>query len=219
MAGYREGGDSVEQREGVIKFRLDFQERQCITREMTAELNGWRHVLHRLGLIGQEPDRYKGLGFGNISCRTSDVAGSFLISGTQTGKAPFLSFSEYALVTECDPLANSIRAVGLIQPSSEALTHGQLYLLDTAIGSVVHAHSPEIWRRAEAMGLPCTPPDVAYGTAEMAREVGKLFSATPVWGYQLFVMGGHEDGVVSFGRNLQDACGVMIATLASAVAG
>jgi len=209
----------MEQREGVVKFSIDFQETLCLTPGMTAELNGWRHILHRLGLIGQEPGRYQGLGFGNISCRMEVPAGSFLISGTQTGKAPYLSCSQYALVTACDPPANSIRAIGLTRPSSEALTHGQLYLLDTAIGSVVHAHSPEIWSRAEAMGLPCTPGAVAYGTAEMARAVEELFSLRTVREHRLFVMGGHEDGVVSFGRNLREACEVMIAALAAAVAG
>ncbi|SHO49052.1 class II aldolase/adducin family protein [Desulfopila aestuarii] len=209
----------MEQREGVVKFRLDFHQKRCITKEMTAELNGWRHVLHRLGLIGQEPERYQGLGFGNISCRTSDARSSFLISGTQTGKSPFLSCSEYALVTQCDPLTNSVSSMGLTKPSSEALTHGQLYLLDVTIGSVVHAHSPEIWNQAEAMGLPRTPRDVAYGTVEMALAVDELFSLKSVRNCRLFVMDGHQDGVVSFGSNIEEACGTMIAALASAVAG
>jgi len=208
----------MEQREGVIKFRLDFHEKSCITQEFAMEMNGWRHVLHRLGLIGQEPDRYNGLGFGNISRRFQESVGSFIISGTQTGKPPFLSPSEFALVTGCDPRTNVIHAAGLTRPSSEALTHGQLYHLDTAIGSVVHAHSPEIWNRAEALSLPSTPSDVAYGTVAMARAVEELFSGDSVWDHRLFVMGGHEDGVVSFGRNLDEACGVMIAALALAVA-
>lgn len=150
--------------EGVIKFRLDFRHGECLTPEMTAELNGWRHVLHRLGLIGQDPGRYQGLGFGNISCRSSESPDSFIISGTQTGSAPFLSFREYALVTGCDSLQNAVSAVGVVRPSSEALTHGQLYRLDSAISSVVHAHSPEIWRSAEQLQLPRTAPHIAYGT-------------------------------------------------------
>lgn len=207
----------MQNHEGVIKFRLDFREEECVTTAMTGELNGWRHVLHRLGLIGEDPGRYLGLAFGNISCRCSTPAGSFLISGTQTGKAPFLTSSDYALVTDCDPSSNAISARGLTRPSSEAMTHGQLYLLDETIGGVVHAHSPEIWTRAEDLRLPLTPRDAAYGTMEMAQAVEQLVLAGVVREQRLFVMGGHEDGVVSFGRDLAEACGVMIVAFARAV--
>jgi len=204
-------------REGVIRFNLDFQQRLFSAPALTRALTGWRHVLHRLGLIGCDPYRYQGYGFGNLSCRYPDRPDSFIITGSQTGEAPFLADADYALVTGCDPLNNTIRAEGLIKPSSEALTHGQLYRLDLDIGCVVHAHSPEIWRRAEALRLPVTDPDAAYGTPEMAREVERLFGLPEVRSRRIFAMGGHEDGVVAFGRDPEAACGVVIAALAGAV--
>lgn len=207
----------MAKREGVSKFSLDFREEPCLTAEMTDSLTGWRHVLHRLGLIGQEPGRYQGYGFGNISRRWGDPPGSFIISGTQTGGAPFLLPGDYALVTACEPLTNSVSAVGTTRPSSEALTHGQLYRLDEEIGSVVHVHSPEIWRKAETLQLPVTRSEVEYGTPEMALEVERLFCTAEVRRQRIFAMGGHEDGVVGFGRDLTEACTVVIAAFVRAV--
>lgn len=204
-------------REGVIKFRLNYTKASCLKPEMISGINGWRHILHRLQLIGQDPDRYLGYGFGNISIRSNAAPDSFIISGTQTGHLPFLRASEYALVTDCEPMTNSITARGESRPSSEALTHGQLYQLERDICCVVHAHSPEIWQRAEQLQLPVTRDDVAYGTPEMAQEVERLFRKCPVPRQKIFAMGGHEDGVVSFGRDVRTACEVMIATLARAV--
>jgi ribulose-5-phosphate 4-epimerase/fuculose-1-phosphate aldolase len=203
--------------EGVIKFTLHSTDEPAVEASMITELNGWRHILHRLQLIGQIPERYMGFGFGNISKRSVDQPSSFIVSGTQTGQPPHLTADQYALVTDCEPLFNTITAKGAIKPSSEALTHGQLYQLDANIQCVVHAHSPEIWQAAEQLQLDLTSRDVAYGTAEMALEVERLFQTTAVRTNKIFVMGGHEDGVVSFGRDCAEACTVMISTLASAV--
>jgi len=205
-------------REGVIRFSLDFQHRLFSAPGLTRALTGWRHVLYRLGLIGCDPLRYQGYGFGNISCRYPQRPGSFIITGSQTGEAPFLADTDYALVTGCDPLRNAIRGEGLIKPSSEALTHGQLYLLDETIGSVVHVHCPEIWRQVEELQLPVTAMEAAYGTPEMAREVERIFALPEVASRRIFVMGGHEDGVVGFGRDLEEACTAVIVALARAVA-
>ena len=204
-------------REGVIKFTLDFTAESCLEPDMITGINGWRHILHRLQLIGQDPARYMGYGFGNISMRSALRPGSFLISGTQTGKFPFLKPSEYALVTDCDPMMNHISARGEIRPSSEAMTHGQLYGLDASIQCVVHAHSPEIWQQAEELRLPLARRTIAYGTPEMALEVARLFRETSVRERKIFAMAGHEDGVVSFGRGFNEACTIMIDALAHAV--
>ena len=206
----------METREGVIKFRLDFTKESCLGEEAVAGITGWRHVLHRLQLIGRSPGRYLGYGFGNISVRAAASPGAFIISGTQTGDTPYLHAPDYALVTSCDPMTNSVSARGECRPSSEALTHGQLYQLDRDVGSVVHVHCPEIWRQAERLGLPLTGGDAAYGTPEMAREVEKLFGTPAAYEKKIFVLAGHEDGVVSFGGNVAEACTVMIAAFAAA---
>jgi ribulose-5-phosphate 4-epimerase/fuculose-1-phosphate aldolase len=203
--------------EGVIKFTLNSTDEPAVEASMIVELDAWRHVLHRLQLIGQDPERYMGFGFGNISMRSADQPGSFIVSGTQTGLAPYLTADQYALVTDCEPLFNTISAKGAIKPSSEALTHGQLYQLDANIQCVVHAHSPDIWQATEQLQLDLTSRDVAYGTAEMALEVERLFTTSDVRNNKIFAMGGHEDGVVSFGKDCAEACTIMISTLARAV--
>lgn len=203
--------------EGVIKFNLTYHQQPCITPEMTAELTSWRYILHRLQLIGQDRARYMGYGFGNLSRRCGDDPGSFIITGTQTGAEPVLAHTHYSKVTACDPFDNSITASGMSKPSSEALTHGQLYQLDEGIQSVVHVHSPEIWARWEQLGLPVTSEEVGYGTVGMALEVKRIFSESSPKKGTCFIMGGHEDGVVSFGTSIRQACETMIAVLARAV--
>lgn len=207
----------MAEREGVSKFVLEFEEQDCLTATLTAELDGWRHVLHRLGLIGRHQNRYHGLGYGNISCRHGRSGSAFIISGTQTGHKPFLRPADYALITGCDLIGNRIQATGLTRPSSEALTHGQLYRHDPAIGAVVHGHCPEIWHNAERLDLPATPRAIPYGTAAMAEAVQLLLASGAVTTTRVLVMGGHEDGVVSIGRDLREACMAMIAALAAAL--
>lgn len=205
--------------EGVSKFTLQFVEQECIDDAMIREVEAWRQILWRLGLIGRSPERYDGAGYGNISVRISgDNFTGFLVSGTQTGGLPTLSAKHYALVTDWDPAGNRVIARGLTRPSSEALTHGQLYGLDDAVQCVVHAHCPEIWLQADRLQLPCTDPAALYGTPEMAREVRRIFGDCRRSGQRLLVMGGHLDGVISFGENPAGAVGVMIEMLALSLA-
>ncbi len=201
-------------KEGVIKFTLNHTEKACITPGQVVEIDGWRHIMHRLQLIGQDPARYHGYGFGNISMRLEDNPESFIITGTQTGGLDHLQAKDYALVTACNAKTNTITARGRTRPSSEALTHGQLYQLDANIRCVLHVHSPDIWNNAEKMRLQVTRADAAYGTVEMAMAVEQLFAGDVVRKSRIFSMGGHEDGVVSFGSSIHEACNIMIATLA-----
>ena len=190
--------------EGVIKFQLDYQAGPPLPAPSLHTLNHWRAILYRHQLIGQDPARYGGYGYGNLSCRVPpfDVPAAtrrFLISGTQTGHLPALGPEHYALILAAYPEENRIVATGPIRPSSESLTHSAVYAVDPAIHWVFHAHSPAIWQAAAALDLPTTAGDVAYGTPEMAEEVMRLFAATDVAARGIFVMGGHEDGVVAFG--------------------
>ena len=104
------------------------------------------------------------------------------------------------------------------EPSSEALTHAAVYAQDAALRAVVHGHTPELWRHARALGLPVTDEAVPYGSPEMAREVDRLFRETDVRRHRLFAMGGHEDGVVAFGRSLDEAGSALLTHLARALA-
>lgn len=214
-------GETAREREGVIKYDLRYTLSAPLPYSELAELNAWRQILHRTGLIGQDPARYGGVGFGNVSCRLAGPAGMqprFAVSGSQTGALVQLDERHYSVVTDCDPLANRLTATGPIAPSSESLTHGQLYALDATARFVFHAHSPEIWRRAGKLGIPATGAHAAYGTPAMVAEVERLFRETRVRESRLFVMGGHEDGVVSFGGTAEQAGSALILALARALA-
>lgn len=217
--------------EGTLKFQLRFTPAAPIDLRAHGELNAWRRILFLLQLIGQDPARYEGYGFGNISQRIAPFdappasAGSaepalcrFVITGTQTGGLPHLSAEHYAVVTECRPELNLIVAEGPIKPSAESLTHGSVYALDPGARFVMHAHSPHIWQRARQLDIPTTPEHVPYGTPEMARAVSQLFAETDVAERRIFCMGGHEDGVITFGATAEQAGCVMLTWLARALA-
>lgn len=208
-------------REGVIKFELWYIQTPPLPDDALREVNAWRRMLFLNRLIGQDPERYGGYGFGNISRRLDPFeapphARRFVITGSQTGGLPHLTGAHYALVRESHPDQNLIAAEGPILPSSESLTHGTLYALDADLRYVMHVHSPELWRHAAALGLPVTRPDVPYGSPEMSDEVRRLFHETDVVQHRLFAMGGHEDGLVSFGRTAEEAGTVLLTYLARA---
>ena len=207
--------------EGVIKYRLDFTPSPPLSAAEVAEINHWRAILYEQKLIGQDPARYGGYGYGNLSVRLAPYAAppterSFLISGSQTGDLPKLTPAHYTVVTECHPETNRLVAHGPISPSSESLTHGAVYALDPAIRVVFHSHSPEIWHAAAKLGIPITDPSVPYGSPEMAAEVARLYATTDMAQRCIFSMGGHEDGIVSFGATAEEAAETLLDALAAA---
>jgi ribulose-5-phosphate 4-epimerase/fuculose-1-phosphate aldolase len=207
----------TQETEGVIKFSLEFTDANVIQPAWILQFNAWRHIHHRLQLIGQMSDRYQGYGFGNISMRQPGEPENFIITGTQTSGRVFLTPDDFALVTYCDPSHNKIIASGKTKPSSEAMTHGQLYQLNQEIHCIVHAHCPEIWTNRDTLEIPTTRPDVPYGTPLMALEVERLFEQTDVKRKRIFAMAGHEDGIVGFGRNFFEASIVLIDYLVKAI--
>lgn len=224
----------MQEREGVIKFDLRFLPAPPLPFSKLRELNAWRAILNRLDLIGQTADRYDGLGFGNLSQRLSPsqhFAGSpaplhgrgtclpspFVITGTQTGHLRDLDQHHYAIVTAADVQANHIAAHGPIAPSSESLTHAMLYCVDEAVQFIFHVHSPQIWRNAARLGMPVTDPGVAYGTPAMAEEVLRLSTHTAAWRQGIFAMGGHEDGIIAFGKTAEETGIILLRNLAQAM--
>lgn len=213
---YIAAGYTMTEQEGVIKFQLDFSKNKALTADDVAEISSWRTIMLQLGMLGQTPLRYDNYGFGNISQRYGTKQ-QFIISGTQTGGITQMTASDYALVTECQPEHNRIVARGETRPSSEAMTHGQLYQLDNAINFVIHAHCPQIWQRAGGLGLAQTRAEVPYGTVAMADEVLRLFGDTDVLQQGVFTMAGHEDGVVAFGNSAAQAAQRLICCYAAAL--
>jgi ribulose-5-phosphate 4-epimerase/fuculose-1-phosphate aldolase len=203
----------IEQ-EGVIKYRLDYHLAPAQTVEGFAELNAWRDLLWRLGMIGQDDLCYGGLGYGNLSLRLNGER--FLITGTQTGHLPHLTVEQYSWVRQARPEENYLEAEGPLPPSSEALTHAAIYLATPSVRCVAHGHSPEIWSNANSLGLPCVEETVAYGTPEMAQAVGAIAETYPEQG--VIVMLGHQDGLLTYGPAPEQACWLMAQCLARAFA-
>ena len=198
--------------EGVIQFQLDFQAAPALDWSLCAELDAWRGLLFHLGLTGQDPERYGGLAYGNVSRRLD--AQRFLISGTQTGGLASLGPEHYGVVDACDSERNRITAHGPIRPSSEALTHGAVYQTAAGYQCVLHVHSPLIWNQAAALGLAMTPPKVTYGTPAMAAAVAALMhDGQP----RVIAMGGHRDGLIAAGATCETAALPLLRALALAL--
>ncbi|MEZ4467083.1 MAG: class II aldolase/adducin family protein [bacterium] len=173
----------------------------------------------RLGGVGQDPARYDGAGYGNLSARVGPFPGArgarpFLISATQTGGLRCFDADGICLVRRCDARRNTVESVGPAPPSSESLTHGALYDLSPVIRYVFHVHSPVIWQQRDALRLPTSRADVAYGTPDMAFEVARLARETPLLDRGLLAMAGHEDGIIAFGRTASAAGAALVTALA-----
>jgi L-ribulose-5-phosphate 4-epimerase len=191
--------------EGVTRYQLDFKKGAALPYRYVQDVNVWRSLLHRWKWIGQAPARYRGVGFGNVSQRSPRHKSQFIISGTQTGRIPTLSAQHYALVLSSDPIKNYVRATGPVAPSSESMTHAVIYSMDSKCQAVIHVHSPLLWKNARRLGIPLTSRHVPYGTPEMAREVERLFRKGKMKRKKIFAMGGHRDGVISFGQTADEA--------------
>ena len=187
--------------EGYVKYQSLWTKAPAPHAAVAEELETWRRPLFEAGLIGEYEEH--GIGFGNISSRCGEP-GQFMISGTQTGNLSRTDKSHYALVTSWSVHNNLVCCVGLVQASSEAMTHAAIYQLDPHIGAIVHIHSADLWCH-HMNSLPTTAPDVPYGTPEMANEFRRLYRDTDFRKTQLAVMGGHEEGIISTGATLEEA--------------
>ena len=180
------------------------------------ELNAWRDIFFKLGLIGQDPARYGGEGFGNVSEKIVKMSQrvnkrSFIITGSGTGGIEKLTDEHYSIVMEYYPEKNNIVSKGPVEVSSDSIIHGALYdANDDTIKFVFHVNSPDIWSSAEKLGIPITNEGVRYGTYEMVEEVRRLFRYKSLMDLRIFSMGGHEDSVVSFGRSSYETGNVLI---------
>ena len=195
--------------EGVIKYRCDWEKTAAVQPSEVIELTRYRDALHQLNLIAEYPD---GIGFGNLSQRYELNPGGqpqFIISGTQTGRLPTLNANDYALVTSFDLDQNTLTCKGDRKASSESLTHGVIYTQNPSIHAILHVHHPQLWQQLLNQ-VPTTRATIPYGTPEMATETQRLFTETDLLRSKVFVMAGHEDGIVAFGETLAIAYRILI---------
>ena len=102
-----------------------------------------------------------------------------------------------------------LRYEGAAIPSSESLTHAAIYESDPTISAVIHCHDTVLWATLLDRA-PTTSKSVAYGTPEMAYEIMRLFTVSDVRNTGIFAMAGHEAGIVTFGKDLEDAFDVVM---------
>ena len=191
--------------EGYIKFQCNWDQKEIrIPEDLFFSLEKERLRLYELGLIGMYPD---GIGFGNISVRTEGR--SFLITGSATGQFPTLNQSHYAMVSESNFKHNSISCKGLTKASAESLTHAAVYEALPEVGAVVHIHCLWLWEKL-LNNYSTTSGEIEYGTPEMALAVQSLAAEMGMSDENIIIMGGHREGILAFGKNLEEATSQII---------
>ncbi|OLD71488.1 MAG: hypothetical protein AUF68_09965 [Verrucomicrobia bacterium 13_1_20CM_54_28] len=186
-----------------IKFSCERVAAEITSFEGLAELNAHRRKLRQLGLIGVDPN---GIGFGNLSVRDG-ATDNFYITGSATGGRRELTMADCAKVVACDFERNCVRYEGSALPSSESLSHAAIYKSDVTAGAVIHCHDSKLWA-AVLNEAPTTSKTADYGTAEMANEIVQLFTHTDV--PKIIAMAGHEAGILTFGKDLEEAFAALI---------
>ena len=170
-----------------------------------AELNAYRRKLLEQHLMGVDSN---GVGFGNVSVRDG-MSGNFYITGSATGGLPELTPTDCVRVVAYDFARNWLRYEGAAIPSSESLTHAAIYESDPSTSAVIHCHDSGLWATLLDRA-PTTSKSVAYGSPEMAYEIMRLFKGTDLRSRKILVMAGHEGGIATFGKNLEDAFDVVM---------
>lgn len=191
------------EQEGYIKFHCDWVKTGALPEENLKALIHWRDVLFNHGFIGAYPN---GIGFGNISRRHR--GDQFVISGSGTGIYEKILPEHFSVVTDFDIELNYLKCEGPVRASSESMTHGVIYREDAGVNGIIHIHHREFWEKLQGV-VPATSKDAAYGTPEMAREIIRVFRETTLKNTKILVMEGHEEGILSFGGDLDEAAEVL----------
>lgn len=186
--------------EGVVKYNLEFEKKELDLENEYKNLENLRERLYALGLIGAYED---GLGYGNLSLRLKDSK-EFLITATQTGHLKNLQLKDYSVVKKIDFKSFKTTAFGLCKPSSECITHGAIYNLDKNINAVIHIHNEKLWNFMLKNDYLSTN-DTPYGTPEMVEDIIHMYKDINILKNNLFVMKGHFEGIVCFGKTLEEA--------------
>jgi ribulose-5-phosphate 4-epimerase/fuculose-1-phosphate aldolase len=190
--------------EGYIKFDCQWEKTGPLEETLLQNLNAWRDKLYDLKLIGTYEN---GIGYGNISERFE--GNQFIITGSATGTYSKLTATHFSKVMGFDLSKNSLICQGPIKASSESLSHGTLYQLDSNINAVIHVHSLKLWKQL-LFKIPTTSEKVSYGTPQMAKEIIRLYHSTNLPKQKIFVMAGHEEGIITFGKDLDEAGKILL---------
>ncbi len=190
--------------EGYVKFRAAWREAPALLGH--ADLVAARNHLYQLGLIGEYADIH--IGFGNVSKKLENDH-QFLISGTATGGIVTVNEAHFCIVEGFDIANNSVSCTGPVTASSESMTHAMLYACDDAIGAVLHVHHRSFWESLLGK-VPTSLEEVAYGTPAMALEMQRLMTTTDLPEKKILAMGGHPEGIISIGCDVQEALATLL---------
>ncbi|MBW1649873.1 MAG: class II aldolase/adducin family protein [Deltaproteobacteria bacterium] len=191
-------------KEGIIKFKIIFKKENSVLQEDISAINEWRNILFDKKLIGCA----NGIGYGNVSVladRFYDDKKAFIITGSQTGNVSELTNKDYCAVIEYDFEKNLIVAKGLVKPSSESLSHAAFYDMDDEMKSVIHVHSAKLWEEADKLNISMIDKNAEYGSKEMPAEIIKTYKRYKKKKINLFCMAGHKHGLISFGKDPDQA--------------
>jgi len=114
------------------------------------------------------------------------------------------------LVERCNPLLNAIWCRGVVKASAESMSHAAVYAANTEVGAVVHIHNLQLWEKYLDV-LPTTSKEIEYGTPEMAFAISKIMTQQETLDRKVFVMGGHKEGVIAFGKTVEEAAFTILA--------
>ncbi|MFW6145336.1 MAG: class II aldolase/adducin family protein [bacterium] len=192
--------------EGYIKFKYDWEKKPFSFPESSfQEINSWRQKLYEMNLIGMYEN---GIGFGNISIRVEGT-NEFIITGSATGNVKKLTHAHYALVNHFDIGKNFVKCTGETRASSESLTHAAVYTANPTMNAVIHTHNIEMWKKF-LNKKPSTSAKAEFGTPELAKEIKELIKNEEVVSQKIIVMAGHREGLLTFGRNADEAGEAML---------
>jgi ribulose-5-phosphate 4-epimerase/fuculose-1-phosphate aldolase len=191
--------------EGYIKYHCNWIKSDVIHPEQIEEINKWRTLLFDEGYIGMYEN---GIGFGNISIRVDENL--FLVSGSATGGIRHLTAAHYALVTDYNFALNQLTCKGMTMASSESLTHAAIYACSKETNAVIHVHHKEKWTSLLHKAA-TTNTSIPYGTPEMAYAIQDLISGKKIGENKIIAMGGHEEGLIAFGKKLEEAATTILA--------
>jgi ribulose-5-phosphate 4-epimerase/fuculose-1-phosphate aldolase len=105
-------------------------------------------------------------------------------------------------VKSFDIAGNSIVSRGLIQASSESMTHGAVYRAGRGVNCVIHIHSKKIFDGMLQDDYPFTPKALAFGTPEIALAIGKCVEKIGS-DEDKIVLAGHDGGIIAYGANIE----------------
>lgn len=194
--------------DGVIKFKFNLKMSSPINEEHFLELEKWRSIFHKMGLVGE----YKTtkVGFGNLSKRLLAGEDQFIITGAGTGVYPHLSGMQYTKVTKCILSKLSIEAIGPVPPDSESLTHYAIYTKNSQVNFIFHIHNIQLWNYMLKNNLEQTDQAIDHRSNEFQQAAtdciqGKLSG--------ILAMADLEGGVIAYADTAENAGKIILETL------